>query len=91
MESKRRLGRPRLVARALGRIRGLASEQPIPAQPALAGVPILAAVHEAPVRPTRPQSAPPDDDLPPGASESAPPSEPPARPKRRWSGSPEPS
>ncbi|WP_307172334.1 transglycosylase domain-containing protein [Massilia sp. 9096] len=55
-------------------------------QPALAGMPILAAVQDAPVRPARSQSAPLDDALPPGASdaESPPPSEPPAKPRPRW-------
>src|SRR5438067_6336144 len=81
MESIRRHGRPRFFARTLRRIRGMGPDQTLPVQAALAGVPALAAVHEAPVRPARQQPAPDLDE--PTGPESGPQPQP-AKPKRRW-------
>src|SRR5881398_2814630 len=81
MESIRRQRRPRLFARTLRRIRGLGTDQTMPVHAALAGVPALAAVQDAPVRQTRPQPAPDIDE--PSGSEPGPEPQP-ARPKRRW-------
>ena len=83
MESIRRQRRPRFFARALRRIRGLAPDQTMPVQPALAGVPVMATVQEAPVRPARPQPVP-DPDIPDGPDAEPGPEPQPARPRRRW-------
>ncbi|QJD99089.1 glycosyl transferase family 51 [Massilia forsythiae] len=86
MESNRRPERPRLVARALRRIRNLALlGQPLSATVATAGMPgapMLSEVQEAPVLPARPQPAPLPDLPPPVSGDDR---DPPARPpRRRW-------
>ena len=83
MESNRRLRRPRLVARALRRIRNFALPgHPVPAP---AGMPIMAVVQEAPLAPARPQTLPPE---PEETGVSGPPPTPPdpqsTPPRRRW-------
>jgi hypothetical protein len=89
MDSIRRQRRPRFFSRALRRILGQAA----PAQPALAGIPAVAAEQDIPVR-TNPSRVEPnfDSSLEPavdsgGSGPATPPEAPepqPAPPKRRW-------
>jgi len=86
MDSIRRQRRPRFFSRALRRILGQAA----PGQPALAGIPAVAAEQDLPVRNIPPRAEPSlDSSLEPavepgGAGPAAPPEPPPAPPKRRW-------
>jgi membrane peptidoglycan carboxypeptidase len=83
MDSIRRFRRLRLSSRALRRIRGLV----LPGQPALAGVPAMAAVQDVPLREPAPRLEPIlEPVLEPVPTESGPGSEPPQAkpPKRRW-------
>ena len=86
MDSIRRQRRPRFFSRALRRILGQAA----PGQPALAGIPAVAAEQDLPVRniPSR-QEPSFDSSLEPavepgGSGADTPPEPPPAPPKRRW-------
>ncbi len=85
MDSIRRQRRPRFFSRALRRILGQAA----PGQPALAGIPAVAAEQDLPVR-TSPSRVEPsfDSSLEPavesGGSGSDTPESQPAPPKRRW-------